>query len=95
MVTYYNWIRTSESFIFSLNIDSLYESIVSFVADSQHAVFESPSNYPRFGIGTDLHFGGKYAKPYSKKLSYQTAIRPTSNNFEWEDWEVFSFVKMK
>jgi len=71
---------------------------VSFVVDSQHAVFESQYNYPCFGDGVDLHFGAlfnvKYQNPYSTRLSYQLAIRPASDKFEWADWEVFSITKM-
>ena len=72
---------------------------MSFVVDSQLAVLESQYIYPCFGNGTDLHFGalvtsGEYRKPSSKRLSYQIAIRPTSENFEWVDWEVFLIAKM-
>jgi len=104
-ITDFNWVQTSESFIFSLNKDSLDESIVSFVVDSQHAVCEHQYIYPCFGGDIDLHFGGlfpngKSIEPHSRKLSYQIAIRPTTDttnthfNFKWLNWEVFSVTKM-
>jgi len=95
-------VQTSESFIFSLNEDSLDESIVSFVIDSRQAVYEHQNSYPRFGDGTDLHFGdgtdlhfgGEKRNPYSKKSSYQIAIRSTTDAFKWLDWEIFSVIEM-
>src|SRR6185312_2006692 len=40
------WVQTLESFIFSLNKDSLDKNIVSFVVDSEHAICEGPYQYP-------------------------------------------------
>ena len=92
-----SFIQTSESFIFSLNRGKLDESIVSFVTDSDKAIWEYKDSFPHFGYGPDLIFGGYgKQKTRSKKLLYPIAIRSTTttDQFELVDWEVFSIMKI-
>jgi len=86
------YVSTQESFIFALdkNID---ESIISFVYDSSCAIYHHKDNFPAFGGGIDLCFGNENFNPFTKKQSYQFAIRPSAGRFEWADWEVFLVSK--
>jgi len=77
----------------------LEESIVSFISDTEHAIWDYKIRFPIFGhkvYSNDLHFGnGKEYKPYARKAVavYQVPIRCSSDDFEWADWEVFSVSK--
>ena len=88
-----NYADTKESFIFALdkNVDN---SIVSFCGNNGlNAISDFDYSFPGFGHGSnDLYFGGKYM-PLAMKVTYQVAIRNSSDRFEWDDWEVFLVSK--
>ena len=92
------FIDTKESFVFALKKDSLEESIVSFIFNTQFAVWDNEGWFPVFGydfgvFGEDLHFGdgnGGKRSPSAKKAAYKVPIRHLSGCFKWTDWEMFS-----
>ena len=65
-------------------------SIVSFVVDYSHAIYDADNLFPNFGSGDDLHFE---TKSCAKQKAYQFPIRSSSDIFEWTDWEVFLISK--
>ncbi|CAG8474318.1 3002_t:CDS:1 [Acaulospora colombiana] len=99
------WIKTSDSFIFSLKNDSIKESILSRIKNPYRAVINShledqETFGPIFGCDeicmmtrmSDFTKGESYCDESS---IYEKNIRKTTNKFSIVDYEVFKIVKLE
>ncbi|RIB29419.1 hypothetical protein C2G38_2238949 [Gigaspora rosea] len=86
---------TSTSFIFSLNLQNLDNSIVSKVIDTKHAIKQNKYTGPSFGIN-DLKICGEFnenEKSRCRKNSYEKPIRNSTEFFSVDDYEVFQVFR--
>ncbi|CAG8732875.1 8463_t:CDS:1, partial [Racocetra fulgida] len=80
---------TSTSFVFSLNLQNLDDSIVSKVIDTEHAIRQNRYTGPGFGKN-DLKICGETKeneKSRCRKGSYEKSIRQSSDIFSVDDYE--------
>ncbi|RHZ85068.1 hypothetical protein Glove_71g40 [Diversispora epigaea] len=97
------WMKTKDSFIFSLKNGNIKNSILSRVKDTQYAILDVCKNNqishgPFFGLGFCLRSyvsnfnldNFNYCWPYNY---YEKPIRTSRNNFSIDNYEVFKVVR--
>jgi hypothetical protein len=94
------YFRTKDSFIFSFkNKNNFKDSILSYVVDTECALYYSNGCGPTFGK-TDININvlGRYESEeydfcFCNQYSYEKEIRNTNDEFLIEDYEVFQILK--
>ncbi|RHZ69984.1 hypothetical protein Glove_276g76 [Diversispora epigaea] len=100
------WMKTNDSFIFSLKNGNIQNSIISRVKDTQYAILGVCKNYqnvngPYFGLGfclrSDVSNFNLDNNCYSNLLTpyYEKPIRTSIDDFSIDNYEVFKVVVRK
>jgi hypothetical protein len=83
------WVETKDSFIFSFKNKAAKDAIISYVENTNRALYYGSICGPQFG--KDIIFD-KYKAHYKKKY-YDKKIRNNEGSFDVEDYEVFQIME--